>query len=77
VSNPTNSSSRSIRTQIVNAGLEVASVVVSFLSCGKVRMYSDLPGGESVGRTSFCRAIRSIFADPDVGDAPAAPNGNE
>jgi hypothetical protein len=72
VSNPTGSSSESILTQIVNVGVEVFSVLMSFLTCGALHIYSDLPGGEKVGRTSFSQAIASIFGNHDVGDVLAA-----
>jgi hypothetical protein len=63
VGNPTGSSSESIRTQMLNAGIEVFSVVMSFLTCGALQIHSELPGGENVGRTSFSQAIASIFGD--------------
>ena len=69
---PTGSSSESIFTQILNVGIEVFSVVMSFLTCGALQIYSDLPGGENVGRTSFSQAIASIFGNHDVGDVLAA-----
>ena len=72
VRNPTGSSSESIRTQILNVGIEVFSVVMSFLTCGALHIYSDLPGGENVGRTSFSQAIASIVGNHDVGDVLAA-----
>jgi hypothetical protein len=49
-------------------GIEVFSVVMSLLTCGALHIYSDLPGGENVGRTSFSQAIASIFGNHDVGD---------
>ncbi|OBH53620.1 hypothetical protein [Mycobacterium sp. E2479] len=65
VSIPTDSGGESIATQAVNVGLEVFSVVMSFLTCGALHIYSDLPGGEKVGRTSFIQAIVSIFRHHD------------
>jgi hypothetical protein len=72
VSNPIVPTSESILTQVVNVGVEVFSVVMSFLTCGTLHIYSDLPGGENVGRTSFCQAIASIVGNHDVGDVLAA-----
>jgi hypothetical protein len=72
VSNPTGSSSERILTQILNVGIEVFSVVTSFLTCGTLHIYSELPGGENVGRTSFSQAIASIFDNHDVADVLAA-----
>ncbi|OMC16970.1 hypothetical protein [Mycobacterium sp. SP-6446] len=71
MSNPTGSSSGCILTQILNVGIEVFSVVVSFLTCGALHVHSELPGGENVGRTSFSRAIASIFGNQDAGDVLA------
>lgn len=68
MSNPTGSGGESILTQILNVGIEVFSVVVSFLTCGALQVHSELPGGENVGRTSFSHAIASIFGHHDVGD---------
>jgi hypothetical protein len=72
VSDPTASSSESILTQILNVGIEVFSVVTSFLTCGTLHIYSELSGGENVGRTSFSQAIASIFDNHDVADVLAA-----
>ncbi|OMC43260.1 hypothetical protein [Mycobacterium sp. IS-1264] len=72
MSNPTGSSSENILTQILNVGIEVFSVVASFLTCGALQVHSELPGGENVGRTSFGHAIASIFGNHDVGEALAA-----
>lgn len=71
MSNPTGSSSGNILTQILNVGIEVVSEIISFLTCGALQIHSELPGGENVGRTSFCQAITSIFSNPDVGDVLA------
>jgi len=71
VSNHSGSSSASILTQILNAGVEVFSVAMSFLTCGTLHIHSDLPGGEKVGRAPFSQAITSIFGNHDVGDVPA------
>ena len=73
MSNPTESSSENALTQILNVGLEVFSVVVSFLTRGALQIHSDLPGGENVGRTSFSRAIASILGNHDVGNGTSAP----
>jgi hypothetical protein len=72
VSNPIVPTSESILTQVVNVAVEVFSVVMSFLTCGALHIYSDLPGGENVGRTSFSQAIASIVGNHDVGDVLAA-----
>src|SRR5207302_5571392 len=66
------SSSESIVTQILNVGIEVFSVAMSFLTCGTLHIHSEFPGGENIGRTSFCTAIASIFSNHDVSDAFAA-----
>lgn len=72
MSNPTGPRSESIVTQALNVGLEVFSVVVSFLTRGALHVHSDLPGGEKVGRASFSEAIATIFGNREVGDQPAA-----
>jgi hypothetical protein len=71
VSNPSGSGSESVLTQILNVGIEVFSVVMSFLTCGALRIHSELPGGENVGRVSFSQAITSILGNHDVGDVLA------
>ncbi len=64
-------SGENILTQILNVGVEVFSVVMSFLTCGTLEIHSDLPGGENVGRTSFSDAIASIFGKQGAGDVLA------
>jgi hypothetical protein len=81
VSNPTGSSDETIVTRALNVGIEVFSVVMSFLTCGALHIHSELPGGENVGRTSFREAIASIFgadagdARPADGKSPGTPEG--
>lgn len=72
MSDQTEASSANILTQILNVGIEVVSQVASLLTGGRVQIHSELPGGENVGRTSFCEAITSIFSDPEGADALGA-----
>jgi hypothetical protein len=72
VNNPSGSSSESFVTQALNVGIEVFSVVMSFLTRGALQIHSELPGGENVGRTSFSEAIASIFGNDDVSDERSA-----
>ncbi len=72
MNNPTGPRSESIVTQALNVGLEVFSVVLSFLSRGALQIHSDLPGGEKVGRAPFSEAIATIFGNRDVDDLHAA-----
>jgi hypothetical protein len=72
VSNDIGSSGESIVTRMLNVGIEVFSVVMSFLSCGTLHVHSELPGGENVGRTSFSHAIASIFGNHDASEQLAA-----
>ncbi|HWF29195.1 MAG TPA: hypothetical protein VG327_12575 [Mycobacterium sp.] len=71
VSNPAGSSGESILTQILNVGIEMFSMAMSFLTCGALHIHSELPGGENVGRTSFSQAIASILGNHDVGEVLA------
>ena len=72
MSNSTGSSSENLLAQALNLGIEMFSVVMSFLSCGAIQIHSELPGGENVGRTSFSQAVASIFGNDDAGDARTA-----
>jgi hypothetical protein len=72
VSNSTGSSSENLLAQALNLGIEMFSVVMSFLSCGAIQIHSELPGGENVGRTSFGQAVASIFGNDDAGDMRTA-----
>jgi hypothetical protein len=72
VSDPTGSSGETIVTRALNVGIEVFSVVMSFLTCGALHIHSELPGGENVGRTSFSEAIGSIFGNDGAGDVRPA-----
>lgn len=71
MSNPTESSGENLLTQVLNVGIEMFSVVMSFISRGAIQIHSELPGGENVGRTSFSQAVASIFGN-DAGDARPA-----
>lgn len=72
MSTPTESSGENILSKALNLGLEMFSVVMSFLTCGAVHIHSELPGGENVGRSSFSQAVASIFGNDDAGDVRPA-----
>lgn len=71
MSNPTGPSGENVVTQMLNVGIEVVSVAMSFLTCGTFHLHSELPGGENVGRVPFGTAIASIFGNHDAGDVLA------
>ena len=72
MSDPTGSTDETVVTRALNVGIEVFSVVMSFLTCGALHIHSELPGGENVGRTSFSEAIASIFGNDGAGDVRPA-----